>query len=195
MRAVVVYCHPVEGSFCSAMRDAALRGLTAAGHEVALIDLAAEQFNPVMSRDEWNAYLNTVPMVSDDVQNHVELVRGAEILVFVYPTWWSSTPAQLKGWVERVFLPTVAFRLNEQRKVRPGLRNLRHICTISTFGSPWVYVKVMNDNGARIFHRALRLAATQRPKRTRLALYRMDKSTDQSRQEFLARIEQKMHTL
>lgn len=195
MRAVVVYCHPVEGSFCSAMRDAALRGLTAAGHEVALIDLAAEQFNPVMSRDEWNAYFNTVPMVSDDVQNHVNLVRGAEILVFVYPTWWSSTPAQLKGWVERVFLPTVAFRLNEQRKVRPGLRNLRHICTVSTFGSPWLYVKVMNDNGARIFHRALRWAAIKQPKRTRLALYRMDKSTDQSRRAFLTRIEEKMRTL
>ena len=49
MNALVVYCHPVEGSFCSAMRDAAISGLRAAGHTVDLIDLAAEHFNPVMS--------------------------------------------------------------------------------------------------------------------------------------------------
>ena len=54
MNALVVYCHPVEGSFCSAMRDAAVSGLSTAGHTVEVIDLAAEHFNPVMSTAEWN---------------------------------------------------------------------------------------------------------------------------------------------
>ena len=56
MNALVVYCHPVEGSFCSAMRDAAVSGLRAAGHTVDVIDLAACQFNPVMTTSEWMTY-------------------------------------------------------------------------------------------------------------------------------------------
>ena len=53
MRALVVYCHPVEGSLCSAIRDAAVQGLHSAGLEVSVIDLAADDVDPVMPLEEW----------------------------------------------------------------------------------------------------------------------------------------------
>ena len=195
MRALVVYCHPIEGSFCSALRDAAVSGLRKAGHSVDIIYLAADSFNPVMHEDEWLSYTTMNPVFSPDVEKYVELVKNAEVMVFVYPTWWSSVPAQLKGWAERVFMPTVAFKMNSKNQVRPALGNLRRIVTVTTFGSPWVYVKAMNDNGSRMLSRSLRLSCVHRVRFLRLAHYQMDRSTPESRTAFLAQVEDKLARL
>ena len=192
MNALVVYCHPVEGSFCSAMRDAAIRGLQHAGHNVSVIDLAAESFSPVMPAHELQTYIAMDEEVPAPMQRHVRELRRAEILVFVYPTWWSGLPAQLKGWLERVMLPGVAFRLSPNQKVRPALTHMRHIVVISTFGSPWLYVKAVNDNGRRILTRALKLSTSLRTSTSSVGLYAMDKATSDDRSAFLARIEKKM---
>jgi len=195
MNALVVYCHPVEGSFCSAMRDAAITGLRAAGHTVNLINLATEHFNPVMSTSEWKTYVLGTGQIPVGLERDVTLVKSAEIIVFVYPTWWGGLPAQLKGWLERVMLPGTAFVFNENNKVRPGLRNIRRIHIVSTFGSPWLYVRFVNDNGRRILARAFRMNTSLRTKVSTSSLYAMDTSTDESRKSFLLSVEKKMRNL
>lgn len=191
MRALVVHCHPVEGSFSSALRDATCRGLERAGHEVTVLDLAAESFDPVMRRDEWVTYMSSdgsSGIVPVGLGRHVDALRNAEILVFTYPTWWSGLPAQLKGWLERVMVPGVGFRL-ENGRVRPALVRVRRIVTVSTYGSPWSYVKGINDNGRRTLQRALRLSTGRGTRRTHLGLYKMDVRTDADRVAFLAKVE------
>ena len=191
MRALVVHCHPVAGSFSAALRDAVCRGLERAGHDVTVLDLAAEGFDPVMRRDEWERYMGSdgsCVQVPDGLEHHVNAVRDAEILVVVYPTWWSGLPAQLKGWLERVMVPGVAFTL-ERDRVRPALVQVRRIVTVSTYGSPWTYVKGINDNGRRTLQRALRMSTGRRTRRTHLGLYKMDVRTDTDRAAFLAKVE------
>jgi putative NADPH-quinone reductase len=192
MKALVVYCHPVEGSFCSAMRDAAVAGLMSAGHDVSVIDLAADDFDPVMSTTEWVIYNEAKGDVPPELQTYVDKLKSAQILVFVYPTYWSGMPAQLKGWLERVFMHGVAFRLNDKNKVRPSLQNISRLAVISTYGSPYWYVKCVNDNGRRVVTRALRIV-TKFPTRThRLGLYSMDRASENDRRKFIARIKKKM---
>lgn len=195
MNALVVYCHPVEGSFCSAMRDAAVSGLRTAGHIVDVIDLAADHFNPVMSTSEWKMYSEGSGEIPVGLKHDLALVKSAEIVVFVYPTWWGGLPAQLKGWLERVMLPGSAFVFNEKNKVRPGLTNIRRIHIASTFGSPWLYVRLVNDNGRRILARAFRLNTSLRTKVSTSSLYAMDTATDASRKSFLQSLEKKMKNL
>lgn len=189
MRALVVHSHPVGASYSSALRDAAVRGLRAAGHHVDVIDLAARGFDPVMTKQEWQSYVSMSGTVPHELADDAALVRDAGVIVFVYPTWWSAAPAQLKGWVERVFRPGVAFVLDGNNKVTPILENLRRIVTVTTFGSPRAYTMAMNDNGSRMLRRSLRLVAVHRIRTTRLALFRMDRTTDRSRQRFLDRVE------
>jgi putative NADPH-quinone reductase len=195
MNALVVYCHPVEGSFCSAMRDASIAGLRTAGHIVNVIDLAAEHFNPVMSTSEWDTYQKGNGDIPVGLERDVSLIKSAEIIVFVYPTWWGGLPAQLKGWLERVMLPGTAFVFNENNKVRPGLANIRRIHIASTFGSPWLYVRLVNDNGRRILARAFRLNTSLRTKVSTSSLYAMDTATDESRKSFLFSLEKKMQNI
>ena len=177
------------------MRDAAVKGLERAGHEVAVIDLAADEFDPVMSQEELIAYNTGQGVIPEGLEHYVAMLREAKILVFVYPTYWSGMPAQLKGWLERVFIQGVAFKLNKKNKVRPALLHVKHICVISTFGSPYMYVKFVNDNGRRIFTRALRVSTGLRTHVSRFGLYAMDTATQDDRQKFLLRIEKSMAKL
>ena len=130
------------------------------------------------------------------VEDHAARLMDADAIVFVYPTWWSGLPAVLKGWLERVMVPGVGFTLDEQtRKVRPGLGNIHRIVGISTYGSPWSYVKLTNDNGRRILTRALRMSCGWRTRATWLALYAIDTADADRRQRHLQRVESRLAAL
>ena len=141
-----------------------------------------------MTRSEWEAYMAGGNETPGAIVRHVDAIRAAEMLVFTYPTWWSGLPAQLKGWLERVMLPGVAFTMENDR-IRPALGHVRRIIVISTYGSPWLYVKAVNDNGRRTLTRALRAATGWRARCRHLGLYSMDTSTDDQRRRFIARVE------
>lgn len=195
MQVVVVLAHPNADSFCHALAQRAVAGLTAGGHQSELIDLYALGISAAMSPAEHAAYHGETPILDPLIQSHADLVRAADALVFVYPTWWSSTPAILKGWLERVMVPGVAFVFNKDGKVRPGLTNVRHVVGISTYGSPRVYVRLINDNGRRMITRALRLNTGLRTRRSWLGLYAIDTATADEREAFLQRVERKMRSL
>ncbi len=196
MKALVVTAHPCADSFSHAAADRAVAGLQAAGHQVDTIDLSASGFTAAMSLDERVAYDTDDPILDPQVAEHVALVQAAGIIVVVYPTWWSGLPAILKGWLERVLVPGVGFRFDEATgKVRPGLTHIKRIVGVSTYGSPWYAVKLVNDNGRRIITRALRMSCGFRVRTTWLAIYRMDTATPADRTAFLARVEQRMARL
>jgi NAD(P)H dehydrogenase (quinone) len=115
--------------------------------------------------------------------------------VFVYPTWWSSLPAILKGWLERTMVAGVGFRFDHRHRVRPGITNIRRIVGITTYGSPWRYVKGINDNGRRTLTRALRLSTGGRARCTWLGFYAIDSRSDTDRAAFLERVERRMADL
>jgi NAD(P)H dehydrogenase (quinone) len=195
MRALVVLCHPAEISFTHAMCDAAVRGLRRAGHDAEVLDLYRIGFSPVMTADDHRAYPSPEPVVDPAVRRSVEALQRAEMIVFVYPTWWSSLPAMLKGWLEKTMVPGVAFVFDERHRVRPGLTGIRRIVGISTYGSPAPVVKLINDNGRRTLMRALRLNTGLRTRRTWLPFYAIDSSTREQRERFLADVETRMAAL
>jgi NAD(P)H dehydrogenase (quinone) len=193
MRALVVIAHPCDDSFCHAAAERAVAGLTAAGHHIDTIDLYADGFRTAMSLDERLAYHTDDPILDDQVAEHAALLQRAQILVFVYPTWWSTVPAILKGWLERVMVPGVGFVFDERSgRVRPGLKQVRRLIGISTYGSPRLAVALVNDNGRRTITRTLRMSCGLRTNTEWLGLYGMDDSTPADRTAFLARIEQRL---
>ena len=138
-----------------------------------------------MSAGERMAYETEQPLISDETRRHAELLRQADALIFVYPTWWSGLPAQLKGWLDRVFVLGVAFRFNKNGKIRPNLQNVRHIIGISTYGSPWRYVKLVNDNGRRTLTRAIRFSTGLRTRTMWFGLYALDTCSAVERRKFI----------
>src|SRR5579871_6536741 len=118
MRVLVLYAHPVETSFVSALHGEVVAALRARGHDVDDCDLNIEGFDPVMSRQDRIDYHN--PAVNRSrVAPYVDRLLAAEALVFVFPVWNYGFPAILKGFVDKVFLPGVSFDLKENGDYSP----------------------------------------------------------------------------
>ncbi len=196
MRGLLVIANPSGDSFTHAAAERALRALQRSGHDVTAIDLYALGFRAAMSREERMAYETDEPIVDPRVAEHAELLRRAEMLVFVYPSWWNGLPAIMKGWLDRTMVPGVAFHLDERTgKVRPGLRQVRRIVGISTWGMARPRPHPMNDDGRRVLTRALRMACGWRARPLWLRLYGMDLDDPTARAAFLDRIDDRMAKL
>jgi putative NADPH-quinone reductase len=189
MRLLVIHAHPVPESFNGALCKVAVDSARAQGHEVQLIDLYAEGFNPVMSAEERRAYQDDGPP-PPDVAPHIAALKWAEGLIFVYPTWWYAQPAMLKGWMDRVWRPGVTFTVPSPGvPMRPALTNIRLIGVITTFGAPWwLWTFVMGAPGRRMILRGLRLCTAKRTKTFWLGLHEMDTCDAQYRNAFMARV-------
>jgi NAD(P)H dehydrogenase (quinone) len=195
MHVLMVVAHPNTDSFCHAVAAGAAAGARSAGHQVTVLDLYADGFSAAMSADERRAYHSAQPVVDPMVAASVELVRSCQAIVLVYPTWWSSLPAILKGWLDRVLVPGVAIVFDGRGKVRPGLGNVRHLVGISTYGSPRLYVKAVNDNGRRTVARAVRMACGWRTRCRWMPFYAIDRSTPAQRVQFIESVRRKMAAL
>jgi NAD(P)H dehydrogenase (quinone) len=197
LRLLVVHCHPDPDSFGAALRSAAVDTLRGAGHELREIDLYAEGFDPVFSLAERRTYLTDTQKNIDGVASHVDALRWAEGWLVIYPTWFYGAPAMLKGWLDRVWLPGVTFRVAsaKERTITGELKNIRLFVGITTSGSPWWWLKVIGDPGRSLFMKGLRPLYAPRCRMRWLQLYNMNHVTAADREGFLARVRQQLAAL
>ena len=190
MKVHVIYAHPVDESFNASIHRTVVETLIRSGHEVRDLDLYAHGFDPALTAQERINY-HTPGLNEAPVRDQVEDLRWAEALVFLFPTWWYGMPAILKGYLDRVWLPGVAFHLPaDGGRIRPGLTNIRKLAAVTTHGSPWWFMKfwMLEPNKAVLF-RGLKPLLAPRCRTSWLAHGSMDKSTPESRRRFLAKIE------
>jgi len=188
MRALVIHCHPSPESFTAAVRDRVVAGLRRGGAEVEVLDLYAEGFDPVMTRHGWEHYEST-PANRTAVADHAAAVRRSDALVFVYPTWWYGQPAVLKGWLERVLVPDVAFSNPCDGPIRPGLTHVRTLAAFTTCGASRRLTWLVGAPGRRTLMRGLRFLCHPRCAGFFAAHYSMDASTPATRARHFARVD------
>lgn len=132
MRVLMVLDHPYtlasadnvphSRSFTAAVTAAAIRGATTAGHEVDLIDLAADGFSPTMTRQDLAAWRQGA-VADPQVRDYQQRLLAADHLVFAFPVWWEAMPAATKGFLDRVLTKNVVFAELPEAKGSP-FRNL-----------------------------------------------------------------------
>lgn len=188
VRALVVYSHPRDDSFAAAARSEAVAGLRESGAEVRTIDLYAEQFDPRLSAEE-HALHRSDPSTRPQIAAHADLLRWCDTIVLVYPTWYGTFPAMLKGWFERVWVNGVASEVRtDGRPPTPLLPHIRHVVAITSHGSSkWVNA-LQGEAGKRMLKRALRISIGARSRVHWVAIYGMDRNTEPERQAFLDRV-------
>ena len=190
MRVLYLYAHPLPESFHHAIREAALAGLRAAGHEVDLCDLYAEGFNPVLGAEERRGY-HDIPANRAPVEDYVARLERAEALVLSFPTWCFGLPAILKGWMDRVLLPGVSFVI-EEGVAKPNLQHIRKVAGISTYGRPRWTAMFMGDPPRKAVTRYFRVITGGAARVQYHALYDMNRATAAQRDSFLAKVRREM---
>lgn len=131
----VILAHPDAGSFNHAIAKTAVEELRRAGHSVHFHDLYAEGFDPILPAAEIPAGASLPPSITA----HCREVAEAEGIVIVHPNWWGQPPALLKGWIDRVIRPGVAYNFLEGDSgegVPAGLLRAKTAIVFNTVNTP-----------------------------------------------------------
>ena len=107
-KVVVILGHPDSNSFCGALFKAYQESAKRIGADVREIKIGELKFDPVL----WKGY-NDIQELEDDLLSAQQLIKWADHLVFIYPNWWGTMPAILKGFFDRAFLPNFAYKYRE----------------------------------------------------------------------------------
>jgi NAD(P)H dehydrogenase (quinone) len=174
-KALIVLAHPAEKSLSRLFACDARLALEARGADVTVLDLYASGFAPALTRAERTAYYGSPPGPST-VAEDARLLSQASTLVLVFPTWWFGMPAILKGWLDRVFAPGVAFdHADDFGPIKPRLTNLSRVIVVTTLGSPaWIDWLVMRRPVRRILKTAVFGLCAPQAKFVMLSLYQAE---------------------
>ncbi len=135
MNILIILAHPDPGSFNHALAQTVRQELCAQGHCVAFHDLCAEGFDPLLTKHEMPQSAPVPPQI----ERHCADLKAADGIVIVHPNWWGQPPAILKGWIDRVLRPGVAYRFEESDKgegIPIGLLKARAALVINTSNTP-----------------------------------------------------------
>ena len=131
----VILAHPQPGSFNHAIAQTAVQVCLELGHQVVDHDLYAEGFCPLLPGDE----IPNGAQLPSIIQQHCDEIAAADGIVIVHPNWWGMPPAILKGWVDRVIRPGVAYQFAEGDSgegVPIGLLQARAAVVFNTSNTP-----------------------------------------------------------
>jgi NAD(P)H dehydrogenase (quinone) len=136
MKISVILAHPEPGSFNHAIADTAVTELRLNGHTIWFHDLYAEGFDPILPGQE----IPSGAVIPPSVAIHCEEIAAADGIVIVHPNWWGQPPAILKGWIDRVLRPGVAYKFLEGDSgegVPSGLLKAQAALVFNTSNTPY----------------------------------------------------------
>ncbi len=190
MRFLIIFSHPSRKSYSAALFKTVKNTLKKKGHEVKTLDLYKQDFNPVLSLKEWNSYLENTDKNVKMVKTDVDLLLWAEGLIFVFPTWMYGPPAILKGWLERVWLPSIAFDIAPEKKNIPvgKLKNIIKFCVVTTSGSPKWWLWFIGNPGKSMLFKGYKILFNRRCKFKWLQLHDMNHANPYDREKFLNQV-------
>jgi NAD(P)H dehydrogenase (quinone) len=187
LRILIVFAHPLETSFVSALHARVVEILRAGGHIVDDLDLYAEKFDPVMSREGLLRYIN-INANTREVEGYVQRLLAAEALVLVFPVWFDGLPAIMQGYFQRVFLPGVSVRIDEAGLFHPNLRNVKRMAAVCAYGESRRDVAAKGDPPLRFVRDNVGALIDPKGRFEYLALYDMNFTRAPRRAAFMKRV-------
>jgi putative NADPH-quinone reductase len=151
MKTVIVFNHPYEGSYCNALLNSLTRGLQKAGHDIDLIHLDNDGFNPVMSAADLKGFKDGCPC-DPMVLKYRERLETADRLVMLFPIWWELMPAMTKGFIDKVIFPGVAYDYNNSGRYPKMIKRwhkLNRVTVITTMNTPSLVYRLFFGNAIK----------------------------------------------
>jgi putative NADPH-quinone reductase len=192
MRILVIFAHPVAESYNGALFRQTVNTLSER-HEIRVMDLNADGFDPRMSREERLRY-HDAGEERGELNAYIAELRWADGVVFCFPVWSSGVPAILKGFFDRTLGPDIAFTLRSG-KVTPKLTNIKLVGAVATYGQSWWAVHWMGDLARAQITRFFAWYCGQRVRTFYLAKYHMNVATKPGLTAFLAKVARRLEAI
>ncbi len=189
MSVLIVSAHPRGDSLNRHLAETLAAQARASGTDVTLLDLYATGFDPVLTAAERGSFYATRYDGAAVAAQMAQLSR-AEVLVLVFPTWWFGLPAILKGWIDRVWVPGLAYdHASDLGPIRGRLTGLRQVVVVTTLGAPeWVDWLVMRRPVARVLRWGVVKVCAPQARFRYLALHRVENVSPDRLRRFERRI-------
>jgi NAD(P)H dehydrogenase (quinone) len=193
MRVMVLHAHPLETSYNRALCNAVVEALTTKGHHVDLVDLYAEGFDPVLSREDRLRYHDIPDNITPALKPYVDRLMAAEGIVVVHPVWNYGFPAILKGYFDKVFMPGVSFLLEggdgpDKGRLVPNLKHIKKVAFVTSYGGDRLRTLIMGDPPRRMAKRWGWITFGGWLPPTYLALYDMNNVTPDQLKGFIDKV-------
>ena len=136
MKVLVILAHPDPKSFNAAIAQVVLEQLQADFHDVFFHDLYQENFDPLLYHPEFPKGAHIPP----SIEKHCREISQADGIIIIHPNWWGQPPAILKGWIDRVFRPGIAYVFEEGDSgegIPVGLIKARSAIVLNTSNTPY----------------------------------------------------------
>ena len=180
---LVILGQPQRASYGGALAQAYAEGAREAGAEVKELYLGDLRFNVCATAGQ-----PPPRELEADLVQAQESIKWAEHIVFVYPIWWGTIPALLKGFIERIFLPGFAVNFRENSPLWDKLLTGRSARLIVTLNTPsWIYRWYFGRPGHNTMKKTILQFCGVRPVRI-TEVGPIKNSTDKKRKKWLARI-------
>ena len=148
---VVLNGNPKRESFCHALAESYAAGAMSAGHQVDVVHISELEFDPILR----SGYESKQP-VEESLQRLKHMIKEAAHFVVVFPVWWGSVPASLKGVLDRIFLPGFAFKYEKNDIFPARLLEGRSARMIMTMDTPlWYYRLVYGSPATKMMKRTV----------------------------------------
>lgn len=109
MNVLIILGHPDNNSFNHAIADTCRNRLLDNGHSVIFHDLYNEGFSPVIDKMEIPKH----GLIDDTIKKHCDDLINSDGIIVIHPNWWGQPPAIMKGWIDRVIRPGIAYEFEE----------------------------------------------------------------------------------
>ncbi|MCT4579826.1 MAG: NAD(P)H-dependent oxidoreductase [Flavobacteriales bacterium] len=182
---VIINGHPDPESFCHALAQEYQKGAQSTDANCELVNLSQLAFSPILKY----GYRKRTEL-EPDLKHTWDLILAADHLVFVYPNWWGTYPALLKGFIDRLFLPGFAFEYQERSPFPKQLLTGKTARIIVTTDTPaWYYALVYRSPGHHSMKKSiLGFCGIKRVKISTFGAIR--NSTSAQRKSWLSKVEQ-----
>lgn len=191
MNTLIVFNHPYSGSYCNAILESVTSGLKKAQHNIDLIHLDKENFNPVMTAADLKAFRDKNP-IDPKVIEYKGRLEKADHLIFIFPIWWELMPALLKGFIDKVIFPGVAYDYKPNGiSMFPLLKNLKGVTVVTTMNTPKILYRLIFGNPIKNALLKGTFWKTGYGKRKWINLHMVKMASDEKRKKWLENIELK----
>jgi NAD(P)H dehydrogenase (quinone) len=168
--------------FCKSLADAYEKGAKEAGHEVKRMNIGDMQFDPILHKG-----YKVIQQLEPDLKTFQENIKWCEHFVVIYPTWWTSMPALLKGLFDRAWISGFSFRFKPSG-LWEKLLGKRSSHIITTMGAPIIFEYFAFGNVTKLLENNLLKFAGIWPIKTTW-IGNAEKMKIEKRQKWFAKVE------
>ncbi len=144
MKTGIIIGHPWNESFNHAIAAKIQAKYNSNNYQYNLIDLYADDFNPVISQNELANFKDGVAL-DPNVINYHKALNEIEELIIIFPIWWYSMPAFLKGFFDKVMLKNFSY-ITTNKGLVGQLTHIKKTTIITTSDAPTWYIKYFKGN-------------------------------------------------